>query len=209
MTAISSFQIPSFTSFNREFVSQISYKVKTHMNEQCTSPKSIDSGKDSDDSLSTSGSLQSLTKINSKKSYKEQTKKSYKMKQKTELCKTYSLGLVCPYGNNCSFAHGAHELKTKVMMPPKYKTTKCRDFHQTGFCKFGLRCQFIHLEKEAVQATALPKMSYSNILQTLESAPESGSTEPVESFLRKSLNLPAYNLPRLSVFEQIATPKWF
>ena len=36
--------------------------------------------------------------------------KDYKIKIKTELCRTFLTDKICPYGDTCAFAHGDHEL---------------------------------------------------------------------------------------------------
>ena len=130
--------------------------------------------------------------------------KGYSSKLKTELCKTHSLGLVCPYGESCSFAHGTAELKSKTLVPSRYKTIKCRDFHGNGYCKFGSRCQFLHRERRTRQK--LKKMSYQSVLSTFEEVSALAASEPVERVMNKSLNLAAYCLSRLSVFQSFSSP---
>eukprot|EP01016_Furgasonia_blochmanni_P026666 TRINITY_DN2827_c0_g1_i1.p1 TRINITY_DN2827_c0_g1~~TRINITY_DN2827_c0_g1_i1.p1 ORF type:complete len:252 (+),score=43.08 TRINITY_DN2827_c0_g1_i1:3-758(+) len=70
--------------------------------------------------------------------------KSFLIKKKTELCKTYDLGLSCKYGDKCSFAHGVKELKAKLHIPINYKTSRCKQYHEEAYCKYGPRCQFLH-----------------------------------------------------------------
>jgi len=72
----------------------------------------------------------------------------YKRKYKTEMCKNYELKGKCKFGNKCCFAHGRHELKSKVLTHIKYKTKPCKQYHQTGYCPYGQRCQYLH--KEAI-----------------------------------------------------------
>lgn len=187
---------------HRDYAQQERYGY-TYINDHANSERSNES---SDDSQSTQGSFKYAKKHGPAKNGKEKAKKSYQMKQKTELCKTYSLGLVCPYGVHCSFAHGTSELKSKVLVPARYKTTKCRDFHKVGFCKFGARCQFVHREHETDRQTTLDKMTYTSVFQTLEETAAGMDAEtPVGNILYKGLNLPAYTLPRLSVFEKLAS----
>lgn len=194
-------QIPYFAEFFKQ--GYVDFPVP-----QCGSPVSNESERDSCDSLSTQGSFESYKPVAGRKG-KEGVKKCNKMKQKTELCKTFSLGLVCPYGNACSFAHGRSELRSKVLVPTRYKTTKCRDFHKVGYCKFGSRCQFIHKENNASQPASLKRMPYTKVMEALElSAPTESSSNATE-LLEMNLNLPAYNLPRLSVFESLAMGRGF
>jgi hypothetical protein len=73
----------------------------------------------------------------------------YKRKYKTEMCKNWELRGNCKFGDKCCFAHGRHELKSKVLTHIKYKTKPCKQYHQTGYCPYGQRCQYLH--KEAIQ----------------------------------------------------------
>lgn len=127
----------------------------------------------------------------------------YLSKKKTELCKTYSLGLECPYGDSCSFAHGLNELRSKVHVPARYKTKKCREFYGSGYCKFGTRCQFLHLEHEKGCSPCLHRMNYTQILSILETSHALKPEGSVDTLLEQSLNLPKYNIPRLAVFENV------
>lgn len=68
---------------------------------------------------------------------------------KTELCRQFSEGGSCRYGDKCQFAHGPDDRRS-VARHPKYKTNRCRTFHSTGFCPYGARCHFIHGEIGAV-----------------------------------------------------------
>lgn len=71
---------------------------------------------------------------------------NYKMKIKTELCKNFELKGWCKFGDNCSFAHGRHELQEKTHLHMKYKTKPCQQFHLYGHCNYGNRCQYLHAE---------------------------------------------------------------
>lgn len=196
MSTSKGLRIPLFNEYtnqNSVFYSQCGQKM---------SPLSGKSGKDSMSSFSTQSSLENLDRKETKSS-KNPSKKTYKLKQKTELCKTYSLGLVCPYGDACSFAHGVSELKSKSLVPAGYKTNKCRDFHNKGYCKFGLRCQFVHREHDVNNPKTLPKISYTKALETFELETKLKSSN-VGALLDQGFNLSAYNLPRLSIFESLS-----
>ena len=51
--------------------------------------------------------------------------KDYKMKVKTELCKSWLKDGTCSFGDNCAFAHGEHELQKKKHVASRYKTKMC------------------------------------------------------------------------------------
>lgn len=193
MTSFITIQIPSFNQM-------VYYDIPSYP-KRSDSPLSNGSDRDSVGSASTLDS-HSDSPYKTFKHKATAQKADYAMKRKTELCKTYSLGLVCPYGNTCSFAHGVHELKKKTCVPSKYKTNKCREFHKTGYCRFGPRCQFLHSEKE--QISQLQHWSYSSVMKTLEAASTIKSEEPVEKLLDESLNLQAYKMSRLPIFQRIA-----
>lgn len=54
---------------------------------------------------------------------------AYKMKQKTEICKFWlKEPYICPYGDNCAFAHGEHELVKKKHVAPQFRMTLCKAF---------------------------------------------------------------------------------
>ena len=97
----------------------------------------------------------------------ERRDRYFEVKKKTELCKTFQLGLICPYGNKCSFAHGTQELKEKLLVPMNYKTAKCKQFFTKDCCHFGPRCQFQHKSAGSNQASALPPLSYDTIFESI------------------------------------------
>ena len=67
-------------------------------------------------------------------------------KYKTEMCKNFTLYNKCSWGQNCFFAHGKNELKTRVLLNEHYKTKICKKFHRTGFCPYSSRCQYFHFK---------------------------------------------------------------
>jgi len=62
---------------------------------------------------------------------------------KTEICRRWSEFGMCPYGNNCRYAHGFAELRVKPKPHWKYKTERCKKF-LNGYCPYGSRCCFVH-----------------------------------------------------------------
>jgi hypothetical protein len=66
--------------------------------------------------------------------------KDYKIKVKTELCKSWMKTQTCTYGDACAFAHGESELQKKKHVPSRYKTKLCQQYHETGDCPYGERC---------------------------------------------------------------------
>ena len=67
----------------------------------------------------------------------------FKIKFKTEICHFYEINGYCKFGENCSFAHGESELKSRKLSF-NYKTKLCIQFFEFGYCPYGLRCQFSH-----------------------------------------------------------------
>lgn len=67
-------------------------------------------------------------------------------KYKTELCKNFDIYGRCKWGDNCFFAHGKAELKSKIPISQFYKTKVCKHFHRGGFCPYGSRCQYFHFK---------------------------------------------------------------
>merc|ERR1712217_283385 len=54
---------------------------------------------------------------------------------KTRLCTQYAETGMCPRGDQCTFAHGGHEVKG-------YKTKLCK--YEAGLCPSGDKCSFAH-----------------------------------------------------------------
>lgn len=94
--------------------------------------------------------LKSVTeeKDDSEKSEDEKNETAnFRVKYKTEKCKNWQTGnMTCKYGDRCSFAHGAVELKTRTDTHRNYKTKLCKRFHKDLYCPYGQRCQFLHDE---------------------------------------------------------------
>jgi len=114
----------------------------------------------------------------------------------------------CPYGAKCSFAHGMHELRSKVLIPSNYKTSLCQQFYTKGYCNYGPRCQFQHRQEINVKVQENKvKIGYHQIVQGLKSALDykvinDGDVENVEGFLNQTMNLQRFNLKPLEVFRK-------
>lgn len=80
---------------------------------------------------------------------------------KTRMCKFYLSGDICPYGTQCAFAHGEHELDPSLVnsgkafeqrgrtpRPDLYKTRICKFHNSPEGCPFGQRCYFAHGQDE-------------------------------------------------------------
>ncbi len=116
----------------------------------------------------------------------------FKIKYKTELCKYYEINGYCKFGENCAYAHGKENLRSKVTNTTAYRSKKCVQFYTYGFCPYGNRCQFAHALKSNIINNPYDKnMSYSKTMETLS------KLENVENI--KTL----FEKPRLKVFENI------
>jgi len=79
-------------------------------------------------------------------------------KFKSEMCHYYEAGGAgkCPFGANCNYAHGKHELKSRyttltlmessgqILNAKTYLSRPCMNWVSTGACPFGRRCSSIH-----------------------------------------------------------------
>lgn len=54
----------------------------------------------------------------------------YKKKEKTELCKFWARGNICPFEDDCAFAHGDDELQKKTHVAKQYRMTLCKSYMQ-------------------------------------------------------------------------------
>ena len=106
--------------------------------------------------------------IHNKKTTYKSNANDFKVKYKTELCKYYEINGYCKYGNNCAYAHGKENLRSKVTHSTYYRTKKCVQFFNNGFCPYGNRCQFAHgLKTNIVNNPYDRNMSYSKTIETL------------------------------------------
>ena len=159
----------------------------------------IDSRKCSKDSsnLSTSNeeNTPSPNKYNSNNYYKGNAS-DFKIKYKTELCKFFEINGHCKYGDNCAYAHGVENLRSKVTNSTAYRTRKCIQFFEYGYCPYGSRCQFQHqLQSNIINNPYDRKMSYKKILDTISKLE---NIDNIKKLIGK---------PRLAIFKEIVDNK--
>jgi hypothetical protein len=116
----------------------------------------------------------------------------FKIKYKTELCKYYELTGQCKFGDNCAYAHGKENLRSKVTNTTAYRTKKCIQFFENGYCPYGNRCQFRHeLKNNIINNPYDNEMSYKKILEIISKIE---NVRNVKKLVEK---------PRLDIFKEI------
>ena len=114
-------------------------------------------------------------------------------KFKTEICRNFELYGKCQWGDNCTFAHGKAELRTKTVFNDHYKTKICNHYHKRGLCPYSSRCQYFHLSQNMIFQDLL-NCRMDKVLGSL------GNQEgDLDSVLKKGEKL----VERLPVFERI------
>jgi len=88
-------------------------------------------------------------------------------KYKTVPCKNWTALGTCPYGKNCLYAHGEHELRAPPPPEKNYKTVPCRSFKETGRCDYGHKCRYRH--DDVVESTTIAETA--SISRSLTSSP--------------------------------------
>jgi hypothetical protein len=117
----------------------------------------------------------------------------FKTKYKTELCKFYEMTGKCKYGENCAYAHGIENLRSKVTNTTAYRTKKCIQFFETGYCPYGSRCQFQHqLKNNILNNPYDSSMNYQKILEIIS---KSENIRNIKKLVKK---------PRLDIFKEIS-----
>ena len=76
-------------------------------------------------------------------------------KYKTELCKNYITNGWCKWSDNCFFAHGKQELRSKMPANQYYKTKICKHYHKMDFCPYASRCQYFHFKTYEINTELL------------------------------------------------------
>jgi len=139
-----------------------------------------------------------VKEINNQKSHKKKsgqfksTAADFKIKYKTELCKYFEINGYCKYGDNCAYAHGKDNLRSKITNTTAYRTKKCSQFFQNGYCPYGNRCQFAHqVSSNIINNPYDRKMTYKKALETLS---KKENIENIKDLIPK---------PRLAVFQEI------
>ena len=116
-------------------------------------------------------------------------------KYKTELCKNYDIYGYCKWGENCFFAHGRTELKSKTLTNHFYKTKICKHYHKGGFCPYTSRCQYFHFKTYQI---------YQELLDSFENKINYRFSETTDK-LDKILFKFERSQPRLDIFKGLAT----
>lgn len=120
----------------------------------------------------------------------------FKIKYKTELCKFFQINGHCKYGDNCAYAHGIENLRSKVTNSTSYRTRKCNQFFENGYCPYGSRCQFQHqLKSNIINNPYDRKMTYKKILETISKLE---NVDNIKKLIEK---------PRLQIFKEIVDNK--
>jgi hypothetical protein len=123
---------------------------------------------------------------NNKKPFKSNAN-DFKVKYKTELCKYWSINGFCKFGDNCAYAHGIENLRSKVTNSEYYRTKNCVSFFEKGFCPYGNRCQFRHgLKTNIVNNPYEKNMSYSKVLKMLSKVENVKNIKKIETRNRLS-----------------------
>jgi len=162
-----------------------------HINIRKQSQNSSDSTTEENEENKNQIQNQNLLIKQEKKPFKS-TSTDFKVKYKTELCKFYTLTGYCKFGENCAYAHGVENLRSKVTNSIFFRSKKCVSFFEKGFCPYGNRCQFQHQIKSNIVNNPYEKnMSYENYLKTMNK-------------FENIINIKALrNKKRLDVFEKI------
>ena len=116
-----------------------------YSNRYCTGPKQYSKYTDSliDDQASKFSYLD-IVPVKPRKIVASQS--DFQQKFKTEMCRNWEMSK-CPFGPECTFAHGEHELLQKSHIHTNYRTKKCNNFYDRLYCPYGNRCQFYHADQ--------------------------------------------------------------
>lgn len=126
-----------------------------------------------------------------------QSSKGSRLFFKTRLCMKFKSGS-CPYGQNCSFAHGPEELRRP---PPNWpslaaghdddrmsgnvtdrqrlnKLKICRKYYNGEDCPYGERCTFAHVEPGSLRESSAISVGVTETALPAAGSGGSGSQEP-------------------------------
>eukprot|EP01138_Halocafeteria_seosinensis_P003129 gb/GECG01003198.1/.p1 GENE.gb/GECG01003198.1/~~gb/GECG01003198.1/.p1 ORF type:complete len:558 (+),score=86.24 gb/GECG01003198.1/:1-1674(+) len=123
-------------------------------------------------------------------------------KYKTKICIFWLQPGGCPYGDDCFFAHGAHELRwDKTGTCPgaspatnkKYKTKLCKHWLSSNgkYCPHGVRCVFAHGEHELRASDPNENGSPTNVSEGLATSSETAAVstpEPATSIATQAVS---------------------
>ena len=210
-------QSPEKTINNKNFLKKQNYEEFSSQNKYDTinfikiipfyipiEKNSRNKSRDSENYSTSNEDKENITEFPNKFSHKNKRKKQpfktcatdFKIKYKTELCKYYEINGYCKYGDNCAYAHGKENLRSKVTNTTAYRSKKCTQFFEMGYCPYGNRCQFAHqLKSNIINNPYDKKMSYSKILEIISKVE---NIENVKKLVEK---------PRLNVFKEIVDDK--
>ena len=145
--------------------------------------------------INPSSPIKTTSNINNGYNYRGKAS-DFKIKYKTELCKFYEINGHCKYGDNCAYAHGVENLRSKVTNSTAYRTRKCNQFYEKGYCPYGSRCQFQHqLKSNIINNPYDRKMTYKKILETISKLE---NVDNIKKLIEK---------PRLEIFREIIDNK--
>ena len=116
-------------------------------------------------------------------------------KFKTEICRNFEIHGKCQWGDNCTFAHGKAELRTKTIFNDHYKTKICNHYHKRGLCPYSSRCQYFHFSQNKIYQDLLD-CKIDKILTSF-----TNEEDNLDSVLKRGEKL----IKRLPVFERLVT----
>jgi len=132
-------------------------------------------------------------------------KEEHQTKLKTEICRNWEQTGMCRFGARCAFAHGIHELKSKVFLPCNYKTKICKQFKDSMYCPYGQRCQFLHILKtDANPLKEEAGVNYKDLLEEVVNNNKALLTSDRLPELRFGETTTVKRVHRLRVFENLA-----
>jgi len=180
-----------FKKFTKEFTLEENQNTKDNQSSNkfdiiSTRKYSNISNESTSEEFSDKENINNNNNNNHKKPFKSNAN-DFKVKYKTELCKYFSINGFCKFGENCAYAHGIENLRSKVTNSEFYRTKNCVSFFEKGFCPYGNRCQFRHgLKTNIINNPYEKNMSYSKTLKMLSKIENIKNIKKLESKNRLS-----------------------